>query len=53
METLYPLVKQLWSVWLMLLFLGICAWALWPSRQKDMERYRRMPLDDEEPGNAH
>lgn len=26
-----------WGAWLMLLFLGIIAWALWPSRQRSQE----------------
>lgn len=47
MEGLQALFKQLWTVWLVLLFIGICAWALWPSRRQEMERHARIPLEDE------
>jgi len=49
MEGLYETVRSLWVVWLMILFIGIVAWALWPSRrqQRKMDRHARIPLEDE------
>lgn len=50
METLQELAhwaRQLWVVWLMLLFLGIVAWAFWPSRKRDLESKGRIPLEDD------
>ena len=41
-------VRQFWVVWLMLLFLGIVAWAYWPGRRKQLEDAARIPLRDEE-----
>jgi cytochrome c oxidase cbb3-type subunit 4 len=41
--------RQLWVVWLMALFLGIAAWAFWPSRRKSLEDAGRIPLRDDEP----
>jgi cytochrome c oxidase cbb3-type subunit 4 len=42
--------KQLWVLWLGLLFLGIVVWAYWPSRRRrrEMERNARIPLDDDD-----
>jgi len=47
MLELYPLLKQLWLVWFMLLFTGIVIWAWWPSRKRTFEDYARIPLRDE------
>ncbi|MDX6750429.1 cbb3-type cytochrome c oxidase subunit 3 [Geminicoccaceae bacterium 1502E] len=47
MEEIVSLFKQLWTVWLVLLFAGICVWAFWPSRRREMERHARIPLEDE------
>jgi len=48
MDTLVEWAAALWGLWLMLIFLGICAYALWPSRrrQREMEEHARIPLDD-------
>ena len=48
MQTLHELASQFWGVWLMILFVGICIWALWPSRQAEMDRAARIPFEDEE-----
>ncbi len=48
MDTLiqhYPVLKQIWIIWSVLLFIGIVAWALWPSRSKEMERLAKLPLE--------
>ena len=46
MDTLFEWAKALWGLWLMLIFLGIVAYALWPSRQREMEEHARIPFDD-------
>lgn len=51
-ETLYGVVRSLWVVWLMLIFLGIVVWAFWPGRKKKMEHASRIPLEDEQPRDA-
>jgi cytochrome c oxidase cbb3-type subunit 4 len=45
---LLSFLKQFWLIWSMLLFLGIVAWALWPSRKQEMEDDARIPFRDEE-----
>jgi cytochrome c oxidase cbb3-type subunit IV len=44
----YPLLRSLWSVWFMMLFIGIVAWALWPSRRTKFDELGRIPLRDDE-----
>ncbi|WP_029015064.1 cbb3-type cytochrome oxidase subunit 3 [Niveispirillum irakense] len=46
MEQLLPLLKQLWLVWFMLLFVGICVWAFRPGARSRFEQQSRIPLDD-------
>ena len=49
---LSELARTWWGVWLMLLFVGIVVWALWPSkrRRQDMQRHARIPLrEDDDP----
>ncbi len=46
MDALVEWARALWGLWLMLIFLGICAYALWPSRKREMEEHARIPLDD-------
>jgi cytochrome c oxidase cbb3-type subunit 4 len=43
------LLRQVWVVWLVLLFLGIVAWVYWPGRKPKMDRDARIPLEDDEP----
>jgi cbb3-type cytochrome oxidase subunit 3 len=47
---LYGFLRQLWVVWLLLIFAAIVAWAFWPStrRKREMEDHARIPLRDEE-----
>ena len=57
MEQLSEFVRSFWVVWLMLIFLGIVAWAYWPSRRrkKQMRDYANIPFRDEQspgPGSA-
>ena len=44
---IYPILRSLWVLWFMALFLGIVAWALWPSRKSTLEKFGRIPLRDE------
>ena len=48
METLLPILKQFWGVWLMALFAGIVIWVFWPSRRREMEDNARIPFRDQE-----
>jgi cytochrome c oxidase cbb3-type subunit 4 len=43
----YAELRQLWSVWFLLLFVGIVAWAFWPHNKERLERQGRIPLDDD------
>ncbi len=47
---LSELARAWWGVWLMLLFVGIVAWALWPSerRRHEMRDNALIPLRDDD-----
>jgi cytochrome c oxidase cbb3-type subunit 4 len=45
---LYPLLRSLWAIWFMMLFVGIVVWALWPPRKRKLEELGRIPLRDDE-----
>jgi len=55
MEHLAEFLRSVWVLWLMGLFLGIVIWALWPSNQSKMDRWGRIPLEDDggEAADAH
>jgi len=44
LHEIYPLLRSLWVVWFVVLFVGIVAWALWPSRRQKLEELGRIPL---------
>ncbi|UCH75257.1 MAG: cbb3-type cytochrome c oxidase subunit 3 [Rhodospirillales bacterium] len=50
---LSELARAWWGAWLMLLFLGIVVWALWPSKRRshEMRRNAEIPFrnDDDAP----
>jgi len=48
MDDFYTTVKSLWVVWLVLLFVGIVAWAYWPSRKQRFERDAEIPFRDDD-----
>jgi cytochrome c oxidase cbb3-type subunit 4 len=48
LEEIVYWARQLWVLWLMLLFLAIVAWAYWPSRRKKMQEHARIPLEDDD-----
>jgi cytochrome c oxidase cbb3-type subunit 4 len=47
--TVSGLLRELWLVWLVLLFVGIVVWVMWPGRRRKLESHARIPLDDDDP----
>lgn len=47
MYELLPLLKQLWLVWFLVLFLGIVFWAFRPSARRRFEADAMIPLNDD------
>ena len=52
MHDLYILLRELWLLWFMLLFVGIVVWAFRPSRRQAMEEHAQIPLRDDDPPAA-
>jgi len=52
MQEIFVIAEQAWVLWMMLLFLGICAWALWPRNKERLESFGRIPLDDDDDAPA-
>jgi cytochrome c oxidase cbb3-type subunit 4 len=48
----YVLLKELWVVWFVALFVGIVAWAFWPSNKARLEAQARIPFEDERDATA-
>jgi cytochrome c oxidase cbb3-type subunit 4 len=48
-EAIFDLVRQLWVLWLMLLFLAIAFWAFRPANKRRFERDAEIPLKDDHP----
>ncbi len=46
MHELLPLLKQLWLVWFLVLFLGIVIWAFRPGARRRFESDAMIPLND-------
>ncbi|MDH5558072.1 MAG: cbb3-type cytochrome c oxidase subunit 3 [Alphaproteobacteria bacterium] len=49
---LSDIARAWWGLWLMILFIGIVGWAIWPSRQRseDMRDAAMIPFrDDDDP----
>lgn len=44
-DPIQELLRSLWVVWLMGIFLGIVAWAFWPRNRSRFEAHGRLPLD--------
>jgi cytochrome c oxidase cbb3-type subunit 4 len=47
-DAFYEFVRTFWVVWLMLVFLGIVGWVLWPRRKEKLEAHGRIPLEDDD-----
>ncbi len=48
MEELLVVARELWVVWLFLLFVGIVTWALWPSQKQRWEAAARIPFREDD-----
>lgn len=46
---LYPTLKALWVVLFLLLFIGVVALVLRPSKRRDYARAAEIPLHDDQP----
>jgi cytochrome c oxidase cbb3-type subunit 4 len=46
-DSIYQLLRSLWLVWLIVLFLGIVAWVMWPKRKKELEDQAQIPFKDD------
>lgn len=46
MDGLVEIATNFWGLWLMILFVGIVAWAYWPGRKKKLEELGRIPFKD-------
>jgi len=48
-DTIVELANAGWNVWLLLMFLLVIGFALWPSkrRQAEMNRAARIPLEED------
>lgn len=44
---IYVALRSVWTVWFTLLFVGIVAWAFWPSNKAKLEDRALIPLRDE------
>lgn len=44
------LATDYWGLWMMVLFLGIVAWAFWPSKQRreEMDEHAMIPFREDE-----
>lgn len=50
MEEFYDFMRSLWVVWLMILFVGIVVWVVWPSNKKRLEKHGEIPFKDDPDG---
>ncbi len=47
LEALRALLKPAWTVWMVLLFVGIATYAFWPGNRQRFDALARIPLDDD------
>ena len=47
-DEFYRLVRSLWVVWLLLVFVGIIVWVMWPRRKKELEEQAMIPFKDDD-----
>ena len=40
-------LHSLWTVWMVLVFLGICGYAMWPGNRASFDHASRIPLSDD------
>lgn len=48
MQEILEFLRSIWGLWLMIIFLGIVAWAFWPKNKDRLESYGDMPLRDDD-----
>lgn len=48
LDSIVTFLRSFWVVWLMLLFLGIVAYALWPRNRAKFEEASRIPFKEGE-----
>lgn len=48
LEGIVEFLRSLWGLWLMMIFLGIVAWAFWPKNKDRLERYGDIPLREDD-----
>jgi cytochrome c oxidase cbb3-type subunit 4 len=47
LDSIASFLRSFWTVWLMLLFVGILVWALWPKNKGKFDEASRIPFKDE------
>jgi cytochrome c oxidase cbb3-type subunit 4 len=47
-DTIATFSRSWGTIYLMLVFLGLCAYALWPRNKDKFDRAARMPLDEDD-----
>jgi cytochrome c oxidase cbb3-type subunit 4 len=45
--SLFRALHSFWVVWIVLTFVAIVGWTLWPSHKQRLESYGRIPLDED------
>lgn len=48
MAEIAEFLRSIWGLWLMIIFLGIVAWAFWPKNKDRLNSYGAMPLRDDD-----
>lgn len=43
----YPWIRSLWTLWFFVLFVGIIAWVMWPSRRRHWRQAGDIPFQDD------
>jgi len=48
MQEFYIILRELWLLWFMALFMGIVAWVYWPGRRSRLQEQAFIPLQDDD-----
>lgn len=51
LTTLSEIIRPLWTVWLMVIFFSIVAWAFWPKNKARFEKDALMVFNDDKNGD--
>ena len=49
LESIHHIAAAVWPLWLMVIFIGIVAWAFWPKNKSKLERHGEIPLRNDDP----